>query len=48
VFKPLPVDDPKMRQPDIRLAKKLLNWEPKVDLSKGLTRTVEFFCKKRT
>ena len=48
VFKPLPVDDPKMRQPDIRLAKKLLKWEPKVDLDKGLTRTVEFFCKKRS
>lgn len=43
VFKPLPVDDPKIRQPDISKAKSLLNWEPKVDRSEGLTKTLEYF-----
>jgi dTDP-glucose 4,6-dehydratase len=43
VFKPLPVDDPKQRQPDITLAKNLLDWEPKVDRSEGLTRTLAYF-----
>ncbi len=41
--KPLPVDDPKVRQPDISLAKKLLNWEPKVNLEEGLQRTISWF-----
>ncbi|HEV2063565.1 MAG TPA: SDR family NAD-dependent epimerase/dehydratase, partial [Thermoanaerobaculia bacterium] len=43
VFKPLPVDDPKVRQPDITKAKTLLGWEPKVPLEEGLRRTIEYF-----
>jgi dTDP-glucose 4,6-dehydratase len=43
VFKPLPQDDPKMRKPDITLAKRLLNWEPVVSLENGLKRTLEYF-----
>ncbi len=43
VTKPLPVDDPKVRQPDITLARRLLGWEPKVDLEEGLTRTIAWF-----
>ncbi len=43
VQKPLPVDDPKVRQPDISLAKRLLNWEPKVGLEEGLRRTIAWF-----
>ena len=43
VFKPLPVDDPKVRQPDITKARKLLGWEPKVPLQEGLDRTLEYF-----
>ena len=38
VFKPLPTDDPKVRQPDITRARTLLGWEPKVSLEQGLTR----------
>jgi len=43
VFHPLPQDDPRKRQPDISLAKKLLNWEPKVSLREGLKRTIAYF-----
>ena len=43
VFKPLPEDDPRQRQPDISLAKKQLAWEPKISLDQGLTRTIEYF-----
>ncbi len=43
VYRPLPEDDPKVRQPDISLARKLLGWEPKVDRSEGLKRTLEYF-----
>jgi dTDP-glucose 4,6-dehydratase len=43
VFEPLPTDDPKQRQPDISLAKKLLNWEPKIDRAEGLKRTYAYF-----
>ncbi len=43
VNKPLPVDDPKQRRPDISLARKLLGWQPKVDLEAGLKKTIEFF-----
>jgi len=43
VYKPLPVDDPKQRRPDITLAKKLLGWEPQVDLETGLQKTIEYF-----
>ncbi len=42
-FHPLPVDDPKIRRPDITRARTLLEWEPKVGLDEGLTRTIEFF-----
>ncbi len=43
VFKPLPQDDPKVRQPDITRARQLLGWEPKVDRHDGLRRTLEYF-----
>jgi UDP-glucuronate decarboxylase len=43
IFKPLPADDPMQRKPDITLAKKVLNWEPKVNLDEGLVRTIEYF-----
>ena len=43
VFKPLPVDDPRVRQPDIGRARRLLGWEPKVKLEEGLSRTIEYF-----
>jgi dTDP-glucose 4,6-dehydratase len=46
VFKPLPTDDPKVRQPDITRARTLLGWEPKVPLEEGLTSTIEYFKKK--
>lgn len=42
VQKPLPVNDPKTRQPDISLAKRLLRWEPKVPLEEGLAKTIEY------
>jgi dTDP-glucose 4,6-dehydratase len=42
-YKPLPEDDPKVRQPDITLAKKLLGWEPKVMLDEGIAKTVAYF-----
>ena len=43
VYRDLPVDDPKVRQPDITKARKLLGWEPKVDLASGLKRTLTSF-----
>jgi dTDP-glucose 4,6-dehydratase len=43
VFGPLPVDDPKVRQPDITRAREKLGWEPKVSLEDGLQRTIEYF-----
>ena len=43
IFKPLPIDDPHVRCPDITMAKKLLGWQPKVELRKGLRRTIEWF-----
>jgi UDP-glucuronate decarboxylase len=43
VFRPLPEDDPMQRQPDITLAKKVLGWEPKVNLEEGLIKTIEYF-----
>jgi UDP-glucuronate decarboxylase len=43
MFKPLPTDDPKQRQPDITLARQKLNWEPKVELRDGLQRTIDYF-----
>ena len=41
VFESLPVDDPKVRQPDITRAKQLLGWEPEVGLGDGLKRTID-------
>jgi dTDP-glucose 4,6-dehydratase len=46
VFKPLPQDDPKQRQPDIRRARQVLNWEPKIVLAEGLVKTVGYFRQK--
>ena len=46
IYKPLPLDDPSKRQPDITLAKKELNFEPKVDIEEGLIKTIEYFKKK--
>jgi dTDP-glucose 4,6-dehydratase len=43
VFKPLPQDDPQVRQPDITLAKSLLGWQPTVDRKVGLAKTIEYF-----
>jgi dTDP-glucose 4,6-dehydratase len=43
VFRPLPQDDPKQRCPDIAKARRVLNWEPKVDLAEGLHLTLEYF-----
>ena len=43
IFEPLPSDDPTQRQPDITKAKQLLNWEPKVSLTEGLTKTIPYF-----
>jgi len=43
VFEPLPSDDPKKRRPDISLAKKALDWEPKVKLDEGLKLTIDYF-----
>ncbi|MFM7282592.1 MAG: GDP-mannose 4,6-dehydratase, partial [Planctomycetia bacterium] len=42
-FRPLPVDDPKIRQPDITRARAILGWEPKVSLEEGLQRTLAYF-----
>jgi dTDP-glucose 4,6-dehydratase len=46
VERPLPVDDPKRRQPDITRARTILGWEPKVPLEEGLPRTIEYFRRK--
>ncbi len=43
VFKPLPEDDPKIRQPDISKAERLLGWKPKVGIEAGLKRTIQWF-----
>ena len=45
VFEPLPVDDPQVRQPDIALAREILDWEPQVSLSDGLKDTIAFFAR---
>src|SRR5918997_3471844 len=42
-YRPLPQDDPQVRQPDITRARKLLGWEPKVELDEGLSKTIEYF-----
>jgi dTDP-glucose 4,6-dehydratase len=46
VYRPLPVDDPKQRRPDITRARTLLGWEPKVNLEDGLMKTVDYFKRK--
>ncbi len=43
IFKDLPADDPKQRQPDITLARAELDWQPSVDLTQGLGRTIDYF-----
>jgi dTDP-glucose 4,6-dehydratase len=43
IYKPLPTDDPKVRQPDITRARTLLGWEPKVSLEEGLGKTIDYF-----
>jgi UDP-glucuronate decarboxylase len=45
IYRPLPVDDPKQRQPDISLANEKLGWTPKVPLDVGLERTIAYFDK---
>jgi len=44
IFKPLPADDPRQRQPDITLAGEKLNWRPTVDLETGLRKTIDYFA----
>jgi UDP-glucuronate decarboxylase len=44
VYRPLPADDPKQRQPDISLARQKLGWEPRVPLEEGLRRTIADFA----
>ncbi len=48
VYRPLPTDDPKVRQPDITRARTLLGWEPKVSLEQGLAATIAYFRMKLT
>jgi UDP-glucuronate decarboxylase len=43
-FAPLPLDDPKQRRPDITLARELLDWQPRVPLDEGLSRTISYFA----
>mgnify|MGYP006144043367 CR=1 FL=1 len=43
IFKDLPEDDPKQRQPDVSLAEKNINWNPTIDLKEGLSHTIEYF-----
>ena len=42
-FRPLPIDDPRQRQPDITRAKTVLNWEPRTPLREGLAKTIAYF-----
>ena len=46
VYHPLPVDDPKVRQPDIARARNLLKWSPRVELDEGLRITIKYFQEK--
>ena len=43
VYMPLPIDDPVLRQPDLTRARKILKWEPKVELRDGLKKTIDWF-----
>jgi len=47
IFKPLPQDDPRQRQPDITKARKILKWQPKIGLKEGLLKTIEWFKNQR-
>jgi dTDP-glucose 4,6-dehydratase len=42
-YKPLPIDDPKVRQPDITRAREVLGWEPRVDFEEGIKKTIAYF-----
>ena len=42
-FKPLPIDDPKVRQPDISRAKEVLGWEPRIEFEQGIKETIDYF-----
>jgi UDP-glucuronate decarboxylase len=44
IERPMPIDDPRKRQPDISLARQVLRWEPKVPLAEGLEKTIEHFA----
>lgn len=46
IFKPLPQDDPKQRQPDITKARRILGWEPNVSLDQGMKRTIDWFAER--
>ncbi len=46
IYQPLPIDDPKVRQPDISKARKILGWHPKVTLKEGIEKTIPYFRKK--
>jgi len=46
IFEPLPMDDPKVRRPDITKARKVLGWEPRVNRSEGLAMTMAYFKQK--
>jgi UDP-glucuronate decarboxylase len=43
IFKDLPLDDPKQRKPDVTYAKKIISWDPKIELIEGLTKTIKYF-----
>ena len=43
IYMPLPEDDPKRRRPDIKKAKKILKWQPKINLEEGLLKTIKYF-----
>ncbi len=43
IYRPLPIDDPKVRRPDITKAKRLLGWKPKIELEEGLSKTISYF-----
>jgi len=43
IFRPLPADDPRQRQPDLALARSKLGWQPTTDLAQGLERTIRYF-----
>ena len=47
IYKPLPQDDPKQRQPDIRIAGECLGWQPTIELEEGLRKTIEYFANNR-